>query len=230
MKNIEFLIYFILLLKYKEKEITKEDIEGFFPYINEICSYNGVPSIESSKEGKYTVKCKCDDYFANNPIKKEYIRGEEIQCSYKKKQRLIVFFLALVLPFGFDYLYLGYIFFFVVIFLVVLGALICQIICFCKNNKFNEQSEEPRKFENERIPLNKDEEQDRRNSNDGNKDKKKEKNKLNRILITIQYIGYLSFVIFWVINFVFQYLGKIPDVNGIETYNDLIYLFRLEDL
>ena len=89
MKKIFFL--FIIFIFIKKSLSSLENITNIKYYKNQICSYNGFPIVN---ETNGTVECICDDKYANEPReeKKRYVQNNLIQCSYRKKKAIYLFF------------------------------------------------------------------------------------------------------------------------------------------
>ena len=198
-------------------------IENPSLYKNEICSYHGSPIIDDSG----SVICECFSSYVNEPKKNKnkYIGDQMVQCSYRKKKRFKAFFLAGILPIGFDYYYLGHIFYFCLIFIAFIVVLINNFVNFYlfyrldkssnedNNNKKNENNEENDRDDN---PWH------RSNKNNNQKDKYK---KCLNIYNIINKICLILFAIYWVIDVILQLKGIVKDSNGVETDNDLSILF-----
>jgi hypothetical protein len=117
-KNFVFVcIYITLFIIPLYLNFSIKDLDSPYMFQDEICSYNGM--INTDKSNVTWINCTCQDEFANdksNPNK--IINGVPVQCSYEKKRRFIALFLAIFLPFGVDYLYLGRYAIFVLTFLL----------------------------------------------------------------------------------------------------------------
>ena len=215
---MKILILIYLIRNILNIEITKEYIDSFIFYANEICSYNGIPTIISD-----SVSCTCFKGYTNSK-KKLYIYGIEIQCSYKRKKRFMSFFLAVFLPIGLDYLYLERYFFFIFILLMVCLIFGNQFICFLLSHKF--------KAENNNIENNTNNYRENNeilnNYNNYNKDESEIDIDVFRIYKTINFILSIIFIIFWIVDSILQATGKISDGNGIKTDNDMNKLFNIQ--
>ena len=138
--------YFILIvLFFRINKIHtfsgKELLNDINLYLNELCSYNGIPKINSTTK---EIICECKERYANEPRKDKikYINGHMIQCSYERKSRFFTVFLALCIPVGFDFLYLKqYVAFGISLFLSLITIVLC-IIVFRLNYRINLKSKE----------------------------------------------------------------------------------------
>jgi len=84
-----------------------QDLNNPAMFQDEICSYNGDPNPSTSNNT--WIDCICqDEYTTFYQSPKIYINNVPVQCNYQKKRRFIALFLSIFLPFGMDYLYLGY--------------------------------------------------------------------------------------------------------------------------
>jgi len=132
---INFLLVFVLSNKTMHEQIiiNKTHIENPLLYKNEICSYNGIPKVVSND----TVECTCYSSFADEPREdhKKFIGNQKVHCSYKRKKRFTTFFLAGILPMGFDYFYLEHYGYFLLIFLLFLLMIISQVSIFILSYK-----------------------------------------------------------------------------------------------
>jgi len=213
---MKIFILFFFIRNILNLDITKEYIDSFTFYANEICSYNGIPTITSN-----SVTCSCFKGYTNSK-KKLYINGIEIQCSYKKKKRFMSFFFAVFLPIGLDYFYLERYIYFIFILLMVIFIFGNQLICFLLSHKF--------KAENNNIENNTNnygENNKILNYNNYNKDESDIDIDVFRIYKTINFILSLLFTAFWVIDAILQATGKIKDGNGIKTDDDMSKLFNV---
>jgi len=201
---MKIIILIYLIQNILNQKITKEYIDSFNFYSNEICSYNGNPTITSD-----SVICSCFKGYTNSK-KKSYIYGIEIQCNYKRKKRFMSFFFAVFLPIGLDYLYLERYFLFIVILLFVTFIFGNQIICFLLSNKYVENNEIFNDY------------------NNYNKEESEIDIDFFRIYKTINFILSILFIIFWIVDSILQATGKINDGNGIKTDNDMNKLFNIQ--
>ena len=131
MKYLNYLLLVIILFTKAKKEkiiIDKEYIENPILYKNEICSYNGSPKMVSND----TIECTCYSSFTDEPREnyRKFIGNQMVQCSYKRKKRFITFFLAGLIPMGFDYFYLELYVYFCIVFFSFILMVISHIICF----------------------------------------------------------------------------------------------------
>ena len=168
-------------------------------FLNEICSYNGIPKIDNiSKE----IKCVCfDDYDTVDESKT--INGVPIQCNYQRRRRFIVLFLSVFVPLGVDYLYLGNYWAFCIIILTVFFVCIgnCYLLIESQHDMGQNKEEKNRNLFQDQISFTK-----------------------TRIIFLI--LGGLL-IIFYIANIILIATGVIKDGNGISTINDLSYLYKL---
>ena len=159
---------------------------------NQLCSFNSILTVNSSN-----IECQCYDGFVkDNNIRK--INDFEVDCSYQLKSRLITFVLSLIVPFGFDYFYLGYNAVFIIIFIFSICLLILNLYllnCVIKHDKLISVGNIDKNFE-----------------------KKFSKYKCAVIIIDFIFLG------FYIINLILQGTGSIKDRNGFST----IYDYSLE--
>ena len=123
LKTIFFFMQFYLIFCQNDFE---KDLEEFIssPKLikNQLCSFNGILSINSKE-----IKCQCHEGFVkDNKLRK--INNYEVDCSYQLKSRLITLVLSLIIPLGVDYFYLEHYSIFFTIFFVVIGIIIINII------------------------------------------------------------------------------------------------------
>ena len=216
---ITFILTFPLIFN---KSKTRSMIESSNLYKNEICSYHGIPSDDSGN-----IICECFPSYVNEPRedKIKYIGNQIVQCSYQKKKRFKTFFLAGILPMGFDYYYLGYTFYFSLIFITFIIVIVNNCVhfyLFYQSDKQNDESRYNYDEKNENI--------DRNNINTWYKNNKKldQKDKMKRCLKIYNIINktfLILFAIYWIVDIILQGKGIIKDVNGIETDNDMSILF-----
>ena len=187
-----FKIINIILTQNKFENDLKEFIESPKLIKNQLCSFNGISTANSTY-----IKCQCYDGFVkNNNIRK--INNFEVDCSYQLKSRLITFVLSLIVPFGFDYFYLGYNAVFIIIFIFSICLLILNLYllnCVIKHDKLISVGNIDKNFE-----------------------KKFSKYKCAVIIIDFIFLG------FYIINLILQGTGSIKDRNGFST----IYDYSLE--
>ena len=94
--------------------ITGIDFDNMLLYIDEICSYNNDNKDMYKYNSNTNITCTCKREYANETSPRK-INGVPVQCGYERKRMFIAFFLAVFLPFGFDYLYLGWFWIFILI-------------------------------------------------------------------------------------------------------------------
>ena len=103
------------------KSLNNEDLSQIGMFIDEICSYNNdhrsdfeiIKNVSNASQIT-NVSCTCKREYANETSPRT-INGVPVQCGYERKRMFIAFFLAVFLPFGFDYLYLGWFWIFILI-------------------------------------------------------------------------------------------------------------------
>ena len=139
-----FLIFIIILTFIKNAFSSLENITNIKYYMNQICSYNGVPNIIDSNN---TVICSCEDKYANEPreSEKKYIHNQFIQCTYRKKKRFTAFFLAAITPFGLDFFYLGYFIYFIIIAVINFTIIVFNFISIVLNYQLEKKNEEAKR-------------------------------------------------------------------------------------
>ena len=140
MKYLNYIVLFLIFKKIKSFSINNI-LDNAYNYRNEICSYNGIPTYNSNTN---EVLCECNEKYANEPRKNKvkYINGHLIQCSYERKSRVMVIFLALCIPFGFDFLYLERYIIFSIVFTIITIMFVSNIIIFILNYKININNKE----------------------------------------------------------------------------------------
>ena len=226
--KINFVLIYILFIKIKNEQIVidREYIESPLLYKNEICSYNGNPTVIS----KNKVECSCYSSYVDEPREsfKKYVGNHEVHCSYKKKKRFTTFFLAGLVPIGLDYFYLEHYLYFAIICVSFLLLLLSYIICFIVSYKLKEMNEESKYKYNDKS------DNASRNtfgfsSNKKGRDKKEKIKKCLDVHRIINKILTIIFVCYWVVDIVLQARGDVLDKNGIETENDMNSLFSKEE-
>ena len=216
-RNLYIIIFFIF---FKTSICSLENITNIKYYLNQICSYNGVPVYDNNLNDS-KVTCICEDKYVNEPRpeKKIYIQNQLIQCSYRKKQRFKTFFLASITPFGLDYIYLGHYLYFFVAAIVNVTIIVLNFISMVLNYQLEKKNEEAKR----QIKLKKSTNKfDIRNLAELNDRCVKNFNLTAKILI-------IFMVLFWFGNAVIQGLGIINDSNGVPTENDMTYMFQLAE-
>ena len=222
--------FFLIILLSCLKGLKGEEEETLMLYGNEICSYNGSPELGKDNEGKAIVKCNCrPGYWSLTPAKKK-IRGEDVKCSYEKKKRFIAFFFAAFIPLGFDYLYLGRYWIFIIILCFDLFIMINSAVCFFYTNKFKG---EPNNVNSTKHKDRLDSQRDSEKINTNNFNMVKEESENNRersaqIYQTLNFILAGIWVIMWIVDIIIMGLGTVTDAKGIETVNDLKFLFKVK--
>ena len=213
-----FLIFIIILTFIKNAFSSLENITNIKYYMNQICSYNGVPNIIDSNN---TVICSCEDKYANEPreSEKKYIHNQFIQCTYRKKKRFTAFFLAAITPFGLDFFYLGYFIYFIIIAVINFTIIVFNFISIVLNYQLEKKNEEAKR----KLKLKKNTNKfDIRNLAELNDRCVKNFNLTSKILI-------IFLLLFWISNAFMQGMGFLNDINGVPTENDMGYLFQTPD-
>ena len=213
-----FLIFIIILTFIKNAFSSLENITNIKYYMNQICSYNGVPNIIDTNN---TVICSCEDKYANEPREneKKYIHNQFIQCTYRKKKRFTAFFLAAITPFGLDFFYLGYFIYFIIIAVINFTIIVFNFISIVLNYQLEKKNEEAKRKLKLRKNTNK---FDIRNLAELNDRCVKNFNLTSKILI-------IFLLLFWISNAFMQGMGFLNDINGVPTENDMGYLFQTPD-
>ena len=226
--KINFVLIYILFIKTKNEQIVidREYIESPLLYKNEICSYNGNPTVIN----KNKIECSCYSSYVDEPREsfKKYVGNHEVHCSYKKKKRFTTFFLAGLIPIGLDYFYLEHYLYFAIICVSFLLLLLSYIICFIISYKLKEMNEESN------IKYNDKSDNASRNtfgfsSNKKGGNKKEQMKKCLDVHRMINKILTVIFVCYWVVDIVLQARGDVLDKNGVETENDMNSLFSKEE-
>ena len=215
-KNFLILIYIFICIKNAFSSL--ENITNIKYYMNQICSYNGVPNIIDSNN---TVICSCEDKYANEPreSEKKYIHNQFIQCTYRKKKRFTAFFLAAITPFGLDFSYLGYFIYFIIIAVINFTIIVFNFISIVLNYQLEKKNEEAKR----KLKLKKNTNKfDIRNLAELNDRCVKNFNLTSKILI-------IFLLLFWISNAFIQGMGFLNDINGVPTENDMGYLFQTPD-
>ena len=223
--NLLLLVIFFINTYENQIIINRTYVENPSLYKNEICSYNGNPKISTND----SIQCQCYSSFVDEPREdyKKYVGNQVVHCSYKRKKRFTTFFLAGLIPMGFDYFYLEYYLYFAIVFIGFLLMVISHIVCFLLSYKLKEMNEESKYKYNDKS--------DNCNRNNlgfkSNKklDKKEKLKKCIDVYIVINRIIAILFLIYWVVDIVLQAKGIIPDKNGIETEDDMDSLFSKEE-
>lgn len=213
-----FLIFIIILTFIKNAFSSLENITNIKYYMNQICSYNGIPNIIDTNN---TVICSCEDKYANEPreSEKKYIHNQFIQCTYRKKKRFTAFFLAAITPFGLDFFYLGYFIYFIIIAVINFTIIVFNFISIVLNYQLEKKNEEAKR----KLKLKKNTNKfDIRNLAELNDRCVKNFNLTSKILI-------IFLLLFWISNAFIQGMGFLNDINGVPTENDMGYLFQTPD-
>jgi len=224
---INSLLALILFTKIKQEQIIidKSFIQSPVLYKNEICSYNGSPNLVSND----TIECTCYSSFTNEPRVnyRKFVGNQMVQCSYKRKKRFTTFFLAGIIPMGFDYLYLELYGYFFIVFLSFLLMVISQIVYFILSYKLQEIYEDSKYKYSEKSYSS------YRNNIGFNSHKKMDnKEKLKKCLEVYKVINKIVgilFIIYWIVDTVLQARGMVKDRYDVETENDMDSLFSREE-
>ena len=223
---INSLLALILFIKIKQEQIIidKSFVQSPVLFKNEICSYNGSPLVSND-----TIQCTCYSSFANEPREnyRKFVGNQMVQCSYKRKKRFTTFFLAGLIPMGFDYLYLELYWYFFIVFISFLLMVISQIVCFILSYKLKEM------YEDSKYKYSDKSDSSSRNNMRFNSHKKMDnKEKLKKCLeiykVINKIVGIL-FIIYWIVDTVLQARGMVKDRFGVETENDMDSLFSREE-
>ena len=215
--NISFLI--ILLILYKSSYLSfnaSNILNNPYNYRYKLCSGNGEPTYNSETN---KVSCKCKERYTNEPEKKleKYLNGNLIQCSYEKKSRFTTLFLALCIPFGFDFLYLGRWRIFTVVFCLIFLEICLNFVMFYINYQINIKNKE-NKINYKHNKMKKSSKND------------KNENKILKLINVLNIIAKISLIIhllYCIVVVCLHAFGKIPDYHGVDTQNDLSYLFQI---
>ena len=117
---------------------------------NSLCSFNDIAKLTMTD-----IKCECYYGFVrDNNIRK--INNYDVDCSYQLKSRLITLTFSLIIPFGFDYLYLGYNIVFFFIFFITLGIIILNLFllnCVLKYDRITSLGNIDKNFEKKYVKF-----------------------------------------------------------------------------
>ena len=221
--QIKFILIFILLDKFKQEQIIidRAYIENPALYKNEICSYNGNPKVKTNQ----TIECSCYSSFVDEPREdyKKYVGNQMVHCSYKRKKRFTTFFLAGLVPMGFDYFYLEHYIYFLIVFISFVLMVISYIVNFFMSYKLKEMYEGKYNDKSDNNSIN------NRGYKSNKKDEKEKLKKCVDIHGIINRVFSILFIIYWIVDIVLQARGIIKDKNGVETENDMDSLFSKEE-
>lgn len=127
-------IIFILLLNQSNQRF--ESIMNPTTYADMACSFRGEYNLaiyQSTKE----IVCDCDSDFAtlDEGLYFTIFGGTsfpklKIQCNYVRKRRSILVFLTAIQPLGFEFFYIGYNFFFSILFIYGIVTLCGNLYCY----------------------------------------------------------------------------------------------------
>ena len=166
---------------------------------NEICSFKGIPIIQNAT----SIKCECfNEYETFNPNNLT-IKNIPIQCNYAKKKRFIALFFSIFLPLGIDYLYLEQYFFFIIILLLI--AIIIGGNCFIMLESELQKSQNDTTAQKPHLPL---------------------VTKYKQLKIIFPCLCCLLIICYF-LNIYLIISGRIKDGNGIDTMNDISFLFNI---
>ena len=217
-KNIFILIFIIIFITcLKSSFCSLENITNIKYYVNQICSYNGIPVYDKNISNS-NVTCICEEQYDNEPReeKKRYVNGQLIQCSYRKKKRFKAFFLAAITPFGINYCYLEQYAGFAGFLIFGVGIIVLNFISMVLNYKLEKKNEESKRQLKLKKSTNK---FDIRNLAEINDRCVKNFNLAAKILL-------LFMIGFWFGNVIVTALGYIKDYYEIDMENDMGYIFR----
>jgi len=216
---MKILFYMVLFMIFKiiKPFAINNILDNPYNYRNELCSYNGIPTYNSSTN---EVICECNEKYANEPRKNkfQYINGHLIQCSYERKSRVFVIFLALCAPFGFDFLYLERYLLFSIFFAVIMIMFFANIAIFILNFKINIKKTDT-KIQKKFNQM----------TNHQRNDRINEDNKSIKCLGIVAKLLAINHLIYMSIDLSLHVLGKIPDANHVQTENDFKYLFSYHE-
>lgn len=225
--QIKFILLFILLDKFKQEQtiIDRAYLESPALYKNEICSYNGNPKVKSNE----TIECSCYSSFVDEPREdyKKYVGKQIVHCSYKRKKRFTTFFLAGLVPMGFDYFYLEHYIYFLIVFISFILMVISYLVNFFMSYKLKEM------YEGSKYKYSDKSDNNYRNNRGYKSNKKDEKEQLKKCVDIhgiINRIFSILFIIYWIVDIVLQARGLIKDRYGVETENDMNSLFSKEEI
>ncbi|MCQ2821240.1 MAG: hypothetical protein MJ252_28610, partial [archaeon] len=139
-----FLIKGIFNYQFNESQSITFAQKLFFA--KKICTYQGKPIIDFVRE---TITCDCNEGHKTIDLDED-ILGFKIQCSYDLKKRSITFFLALLIPFGLDFFYLGHYWIASILLVLVLFSIIFIVFTIYYSSKYRDNYEKI-KSENEEI-------------------------------------------------------------------------------
>lgn len=214
-KHLLLLLFQIKILKGFNIE---EQLNNPYLYRNELCSYNGKPIYNPSTN---EVTCECYPRYANEPNekKRKYINGNFIQCSYKRKSKFMVLFLALCIPIGIDFLYLERRPAFIIILILSIIIISFNTIIFILSHKSDMKSKKS-KIQKKMTKLNKKVINKNNDIDDGKKIRK---------YFNITKILFIIHLIFVLVDIIGHATGMITDYFGVATENDLNYIFETPD-
>lgn len=224
--NLYYFIFFYSFFKiHSEININETKYHQY-----EICSYNGEPTITSDGG----VICKCSTGYETDKTTTKKILGEKVQCSYRKKKRYVAFFLALFIPLGFDYLYLGKYWTFAILLIAIVAIITNAAICFIYINNFKSEPtilSASGNGTNLKHNIRSDSQRGSDKMQSTNHISFKEENdndcKCCQFYQTINFILIGMLIMYWIINSILMGMGKINDSKGFETEDDLSYLFSV---
>ena len=127
--NIIYTLIFTLINLIKS--FTDEDLSGVALFQNEVCSFNGIPTLIQATN---SIQCECKQQYATD-YKARPINNHTVYCSYHKKRRLIALFFAVFLPFGVNYFYLEYVWLPFIIMIIFITIVVLNCVFFCKKEE-----------------------------------------------------------------------------------------------
>ena len=207
----------IELLKQLKCFFIEEYLNNPYNYRNELCSYNGISLFNHTTN---EVTCICNPKYTDEPdeTKRKYINGHFIKCSYKRRSRFMVVFLALCFPIGIDFLYLGRYSTFIMIFILTILLLTLNIFIFYLNYQINMKGRET-------IIQNKINKLTKKKINPANNNDNKCIRRLN-VIVNILTFCNISYILLDILG---HSTGYIRDNMNIKTENDLLYMFQFPD-
>ena len=208
-------LYLCLTIKLIYSNIYNEYFGDPIVYLHEVCSYNGQPMYNGRTR---KITCICEEKYANEPREKykKYINGNLVQCSYERKKRFLVLFLAAICPLGIDYYYLGHYYIFALTLgysIVIITFNIISSVLNYEINKKNEEIKLRKKFKKANKGF------DLSNLTEINS------KCVNSFIIATRILTAIL-IIFWIHNIIMQGTGIIKDSNDVSTENDIFYLFE----
>lgn len=223
-------ICFIIII-HSALSLSLDDLRDYRLYINEICSYNGKPTIHPNK----TVSCDCQKEFTTLNIKNKTIRNQLIQCDYQLKRRFLALFFAILFPLGFEYIYLMHYEYFVIYFLVVMILISVLISYFLISNGYscNNKKSQVNTFSSQKDKS--DKRKESKKINQVNSEAKEIKESIDKndnkpaypVFQVITVLATIVLLLGWFTNIGLIASGVIRDANNQITFNDLSFLINI---